>query len=221
MYRALALKELRELWWAGAIAMAILAHHVFDAIGLSFDLETLRVYVMHDRRHIPFLSSDTRGMVVLTAAALALALGFWQTLGESVRGTWPFLLHRPMARRSMVLTKLATGMGLLLVSTGVPIVFYAMWAATPGTHASPFEWWMTVETWRGWFLSTAVYLAAFLCGIREARWYGSRLWPLVPVLLLALAVTEFGTLPLGTMTVVLDAALLGAVLGSSHGAASS
>jgi hypothetical protein len=77
---------------------------------------------------------------------------------------------------------------LLLLSTGIPLLFFAFWAATPGTHAKPFEWWMMSSTWRLWFSATAFYLAAFLCGIRAARWWFSRLWPAVPVLFLPLVI---------------------------------
>jgi hypothetical protein len=59
------------------------------------------------------------------------------------------------------------------------ILAYALWAATPGTHASPFYWSMTKPAWQVWFALPAVYMAAFVCGVRPARWYGSRLLPLV------------------------------------------
>ena len=39
--------------------------------------------------------------------------------------------------------KLASGLAVLLVITGAMIQIYAMWAATPGTHPSPFFWSMT------------------------------------------------------------------------------
>jgi hypothetical protein len=45
----------------------------------------------------------------------------------------------------------------------------------------------------GWAGSTAVYLAAFLVGIREARWFGSRLWPAVPVGILYMSFDQSGS----------------------------
>lgn len=71
------------------------------------------------------------------------------------------------------------GIALVQVLAGAMILIYALWAATPGTHPSPFFWSMTKPTWQVWFVLPAVYLAAFLCGVRPARWYGSRLLPLV------------------------------------------
>ena len=38
--------------------------------------------------------------------------------------------------------------------TAVPILVYGCWAATPGTHAIPFEWSMTVPIWGGWLAMT-------------------------------------------------------------------
>ena len=48
----------------------------------------------------------------------------------------------------------------------------------PGKHASPFFWWMTATAWEAWGVIAIVYLAAFLAGIRPARWFGTRLLPL-------------------------------------------
>ena len=56
-----------------------------------------------------------------------------------------------------------------------------VWAATPGTHAGPFEWSMTWPAFLVWLLLPLFYLGAFASGIRPARWYGSRLLPLLAV----------------------------------------
>jgi hypothetical protein len=53
-----------------------------------------------------------------------------------------------------------------------------MWAATPGTHASPFEWSMTMPVWGAWFGMLTIYLGAFLSGLRPGAWVGTRLAPL-------------------------------------------
>ena len=69
----------------------------------------------------------------------------------------------------------------------------AVWAATPGTHASPFEWSMTVPIWIGWFAMTILYLGAFHTVVRPGRWYRSRLLPLA-----ASAVATFAAVGLAT-----------------------
>jgi hypothetical protein len=75
-------------------------------------------------------------------------------------------------------TKLLIGAGLYLVCGALPILAYAWWALTPGKHASPFYWSMTLPAWKIWITMTGVYLGAFLSGIRPARWIGTRLLPL-------------------------------------------
>ena len=79
------------------------------------------------------------------------------------------------------MTKLLTGIGVLLGCTLLPIVAYAAWAATPGTHPGPFEWMMTGGAFRTWLLLPLVYLGAFASGIRPGRWFGSRLLPLASI----------------------------------------
>ena len=79
---------------------------------------------------------------------------------------------------------------MLLGCASMPIVLYGAWAAVPGHHASPFEWSMTGPAWRLTILMPLLYLGAFLSGLRPARWFGTRLLPLVAsVLCLALLYT--------------------------------
>ncbi|MCH7685700.1 MAG: hypothetical protein IH899_03305 [Planctomycetes bacterium] len=221
MYRELAFKELRETWWMGGVALLTLAVVVLLEMGLDVDESQFRIFWRQDeilffRHPQPFLAGDLMQYVMLTGYGLAIALGFWQTLGESVRKTWACLYLRPLRRRTFIVIKLATGLGLLLLSTGVPILFFAFWAATPGTHAKPFEWWMTSLTWRLWFSATVFYLTAFLCGIREARWWFSRLWPAVPVMFFLLFIYEVPGMPLTGFTgiLVMDGILLAAIFHS-------
>ena len=105
-------------------------------------------------------------------------MGLGQTVTESRHGTWLFLLHRPMSLWQVLGAKLVVGGGLYLLCGLIAILSYAAWAAMPGKHASPFLWWMTASAWEAWGVIAIVYLAAFLAGIRPARWFGTRLLPL-------------------------------------------
>jgi hypothetical protein len=71
------------------------------------------------------------------------------------------------------------GVALVQAIGAAMILIYAAWAATPGTHASPFFWAMTLPAWQAWLAMPVVYVGAALSGLRPARWYGSRLLPLV------------------------------------------
>ncbi len=79
----------------------------------------------------------------------------------------------------------------LLACTLLPILIYATWAATPGTHPGPFEWSMTGLAFRVWLLMPLAYLGAFASGIRPARWFGSQLLPLASVAVPSLFVYTF------------------------------
>jgi len=179
MYKALIEKELREMWWMAVLALLPLGYYVLFLMGYNH----LTFFSMRPVE-IPFVSDSFHLWFACTASSLAAVLGLWQSVSESTRGTWPFLAHRPLSRRRMLATKMATGLALLLVATPIPIIIYGIWSATPGTHASPFRWSMTADAWLSWWAATAIYLAAFLSGLRPARWYASRLLPLIGIALL-------------------------------------
>lgn len=124
---------------------------------------------------------------------LAIAIGLIQSAGESLSGTWQYLLFRPVSRARILTVKLLTGGGLLLVSTAIPGLAYALWAATPGNHSGPFEWWMTEKFWQQWISLPLLYFTSFLCGLNEGSWYGLRLMPVpaVGAICVALAFVPF------------------------------
>ncbi len=186
MVKALLIKECRENLWLGAVAMAILLCDAALQIGYRHEpvrwqlQQSYRLFSNVDRE-IPFVSDGFSKTVASVAVILALALGFRQTLGESLQGTYLLLFHLPVARWRLVGVKLLVGLCVYAAGTAVPVLLFAFWAATPGTHASPFCWAMTLPTWQALIAITMLYLAAFLCGLRASRWFGSRLLPLAAV----------------------------------------
>lgn len=174
MYRAMALKELREIRGIAISAVAAYCCLVAAAVNPRLLPPGTRQGNMP-----PFVDDGFfGGWFVCICVVVTIALGLRQTLGESVAGTYSFLFHRPARRRWLVGIKLLVGMSVYLVCGPVAILGYGIWAATPGTHASPFEWSMTVPYWVIWFGMTLLYLGAFLTGLRPGRWYGSRILPL-------------------------------------------
>jgi hypothetical protein len=140
-------------------------------------------------------------------------MGFRQSAWEVSQGTFLFLLHRPRQRSTIILTKLASGLIAFLVCASLPILLYGAWAAIPGHNPSPFEWSMTASSWWMAALSFQLYYGAFLSGLRPARWFGTRLLPLVAV---SLVVLFFVRQPTGWLfdllfIVALDLALVAAV----------
>lgn len=216
MWKALAFKEARENVWLGAAALALLLFVVVSQTG--WDEGVLGSYGFRafssGSSEIPFVGDDFIIPATAVAALLAVALGFHQTLGEALRGTHLLLFHLPVSRRRMVWAKLGVGLAVYAVCTVLPVLVYAVWAATPGTHASPFAWSMTWPMWQKLFTVTMLYLGAFLCGLRPARWLGSRLLPLVvavlPTFILLEAPIPWWWLPL-LITAVVDGIFLACI----------
>jgi ABC-type transport system involved in multi-copper enzyme maturation permease subunit len=185
MVRAIVAKELRETRMLATLALVVYGLYVSKLTGHWSHLLT-EVFgwlpgLSGGEPDLPFVQDDFSIAYGFIGFSLAIALGLRQSVGELIQGTAPYLLHRPMARRTIILTKLMAGTGLLVACTLLPILIYAVWAATPGTHPSPFEWSMTAPLVHIWLVMPLVYLGAFASGIRPARWFGSRLLPLVSV----------------------------------------
>jgi hypothetical protein len=182
--KALAFKELREVL---GIALAALAAY----LALVANLMGAKVFswvpgIPSGTLAVPFAGSGFVEFFSIVSVLFAVALGFRQSAWESGRGTYLFLLHLPLSRNAIFLTKLATGVGLLAVCGGLPILLYAWWAAVPGHHAGPFWWSMTGPAWRLLFLTPLVYYGAFQSGLRPVRWLGTRLLPLFASVVLLL-----------------------------------
>lgn len=177
MWKALVFKELRELAPIAALALCAYAVIVARLIGVDilFFWPTTRSY----GGDVPFVSDGFTAQWILISVCFAVALAIKQTLGESGRGTWLWLLHRPISRTQIVVAKLLMGTAVYLVCGALPILWYSCWAAMPRTHPSPFFWSMTVETWISLALTGTLYLAAFWCGLWPARSLGPRWMPLV------------------------------------------
>jgi hypothetical protein len=209
MTAALTYKELREC--AGIAALGLAALLLVALVGMRWS-PLPDVIAPAGQGGIPFVSDTFTTYLAFGAFALALALGLRQSIGDLVGDAQLFLLHRPVDRRRIYATKLAVGLGLYLLCAIAPIAVYAWWAATPGTHASPFHWSMTAPAWTTWLAMTAVYLGAFLAGIRPGNWFGTRLAPLAAslsvLLLVSLTPTSIG-LP---AIAVADFALIVAIL---------
>lgn len=182
MYRALVHKELRETGWIALIGLA--AHMAFVANCTGYSV--LPFGSSYERNEISFLDNFTSSFCFVSVV-LAAALGLRQSVGESAGGTWLFLRHRPLGLRQLLAVKLAVGWGLYFLCGLIAILVFAAWAATPGKQAGPFFWWMTADAWTAWGVIGIVYPAAFLCGLRPARWFGTRLLPLAAAAPLAVA----------------------------------
>lgn len=174
--KALALKELREL--RGIAVLALLANLLLIARLMGVKSIEFLPGLPQEMEPLPFRSGEFISDFMLLCQLFAIALGFRQSAWESSKGTYLFLLHKPVSRRAIFGLKLTIGVCVFLTCSTIPIVLYAWWAATPGHHASPFEWKWTLGALWIIGISLMLYLGAFLSGLRPARWFGTRLLPL-------------------------------------------
>jgi hypothetical protein len=185
MVLALISKELRETRAFAALALGLYLIYLSKLTGTwSAFLTSLLGWIPGmnvEVPDVPFVQDNFLTMLFFIGVALAITLGFRQSAWEPSQGTSLYLLHLPLGRNSILLTKLFTGIGLLLVCMLLPIMIYATWAALPRTHAGPFEWSMTEPAFHVLLSMPLAYLGAFASGIRPARWFGSRLLPLLSV----------------------------------------
>ena len=189
MVKALVWKELKESAWIWLIAAIAYAVFVLDVMRVPLLPGLVRTMAYGPRMWdaIPFVNSQIAQGLGWITGSFAVGLGIWQSFGENWRGTFPLILHVPVPRRQLFAWKLILGVSLILGMAGFALAAMCFWAATPGTHASPFDWSMTGFAWRVWFACPLLYLGGFLTGLYPARWLGTRLFPLAAVALAAAA----------------------------------
>jgi hypothetical protein len=188
MWKALAYKELREVLPIACIAM--IAYMACAAYWMGYPVLFGNSPNSNQLVGIPLFDNNFLVSFVFVSIGFTIIMALWQTVAESNRGTWLFLLHRPADRRMIISMKLLVGGGVYLLTSMISIIVYIAWAATPGTHASPFAWWMTVPLWIGWLIMLVCYFGAFLSGFRPGRWFGTRLMPLVATGFLSIAIVN-------------------------------
>jgi hypothetical protein len=185
MTSALAWKELRESAGIGLLGLLALFAVAVGNMGMS-PLPGLIGPRMQGQ--IPFQNDSFLFQFGFVSCVLAIALGLKQSIGDMSGDAQLFVLHRPVRRTRVYATKLMVGLATYMLLTAAAVLAYAIWAAVPGTHASPFDWKMTWVTWTLWLAMITVYLAAFLSGIRPAAWLGTRLCPLASTVFAAIAI---------------------------------
>jgi ABC-type transport system involved in multi-copper enzyme maturation permease subunit len=202
MLKTIAWKECREL--LPFIALALLAQIDFVCVGTEARLGILTdLALFRSYNTIPFIEDFSCTLILLVGGCFAVVVALWQTMWETSRGTFLFLLHRPITRNAVIGTKLAVGIALSLLVCGGPLLYYALWAASPNSNDTPFAWSMTTNDWFICSQIPLIYLGAFVSGLRSARWYASRFLPIVaPVFIIVLCQGVWWSLPAWRIAVV-------------------
>jgi ABC-type transport system involved in multi-copper enzyme maturation permease subunit len=195
MFKALVKKELREHLPAAGAALAasllLLAYYMrLPMRGSGYGSGWYQV--TYNYLPVPVASGAYVSGLAAVAFAAALLLGFLMSWKESVRKTWSFLLHRPVSRAQVLGAKLTAGALLYTAAVALPFALLAVWCMVPGNYPAPWdpEYLLPgVEVLCG---GAVLFLGAFLCGVRRARWYATRFAPLAgAVFMLVLVAAAF------------------------------
>ena len=115
MVPAIVRKEVRETWLFAALALGGYGIYLCKLTGKSTTLLNHLVWWLPgmnvETPDVPFVQGNFTTILFFIGAALAIALGFRQSAWEPSQGTALYLLHLPLTRRTIFLTKLLTGIG--------------------------------------------------------------------------------------------------------------
>ena len=192
MIRALLKKELREHFLLAVVGLALaivaVALHLQPPARLSAHFTEASLWRIalggsvwgsyYRELPVPITDGSYLGKLAVLCYLLGGGLGFLISWKEELRKTWPFLLHRPVRRSEVLLAKLSAGAILYLPATLVPFLFLCWWSSVPGHYPAP---WCFEFVYPGLELIArgyVIFLGAFVCGCREAKWHGTRLAPL-------------------------------------------
>jgi hypothetical protein len=192
-FLALLKKELREclpwiilaalviLLWAGLLLQSLAYRQANDWANKTFE-SRLTINMAH-----PPLQ-DTGVILFMTSIGLGLVLGLQQYWLPGFRGIWPFLLHRSISRKTLLIAKIAAGAIAFIISCGLIWTLLYFYSSRPGIFETPPAFKFYLEGWLLIFLGFAVYLATALSGLSTARWYTTKIFPLAFAFFVLLAV---------------------------------
>jgi hypothetical protein len=196
MNKTLILKEIHDLRYVLAIAGMAIFILITSLFGFTVTGKIMgnlgyengmrhAVYLEDFGPKPPFIySGGYIGPVTVASSILAIVLGGLQGLHEQRGGRWQFLLSLPVTRTEVILAKILTGMAiwlsfvLILVGTGI------YYSAIPDKAPYPLEWWVIRDGCLWIPLGMVFYFSSLFSGLRKARWFGTRLLPLLGYYLL-------------------------------------
>jgi hypothetical protein len=146
----------------------------------------------------------------INTAVFGAALGFLQVFFESRGDQRALLLHRPLGRSRIFLSKVIAGVGIYLLALGIPFACVQTWMATPGHMPAPYDWRAALPWLTDILAGLVYYFAGMLTAQREARWCGSRCLGLAAGLLCTALVSTLPELWQALLVIALFGTLVGA-----------
>jgi hypothetical protein len=175
--KALIQKDLRENLKIALIGLLIFSLLLLQAYQSCFSTLT-QLLVGNSAGQIsdlqPLLAVSLLTEAAFFCAIFGAGLGWLQTRNEAHRDLWAFLIHRPVTRTDIFLSKTIAGLCLYIFAAGLPLAILIAVVRTPGHVAAPFEWAMVLPSVSIFLTGVAFYFAGLLTGLRQARWFASR-----------------------------------------------
>jgi hypothetical protein len=171
-FKAVVWKELREnLNWAVLILLGMAAMLIYAIPSLD---DMLRGQGLNLNVNLNGIINALGAITMIGGLLAGLLIGVAQTLVENRGDKWGFLAHRPISRTTLFWGKATAGVLLYAISTGVPVAAALLWVASPGYLPIPFDWSIALPAIANLLCGLVFYVAGFLTGMRQARWYASR-----------------------------------------------
>lgn len=162
--RTLLWKEYRENWkWGVLLLVASALWHVASQY--------------ESRNRMALFSADYVAISAMGFSIGALLLGLMQTVFEAQRDRWAYLRHRAISPERILFAKGIAGLSLYFAAVLIPLLSLAIWESIPGNVPAPFYWSAPIGGLAAMLSGSAFWFAGALIGIRDVRWYGTRLLP--------------------------------------------
>ena len=161
--RTLLWKEFRENWKWGVLLL------VASAIG--------HAAMQSNERRIALFTTDYLMFAAFGFSLGALLLGVLQTVFEAQRDRWAYLRHRAITPERILLAKVIVGLSLYAVAVLIPLLLLTVWSSIPGKVPAPFHWSAPLNGLVMLLAGAPYWFAGALIGVRDVRWYGTRLLP--------------------------------------------
>ena len=169
-------KEFRENAKWGALAL--LATLIGTVLLLAHEFERRPI-------HVDFLSQDFLVITVFASSALALLLGFAQTIPDLWRDRWAFLVQRGVSMTRIFFAKTIAAAMLNIIVVASALTIAVLWVSRGGIQRYPFEWRMLIPSVVASIAGFGFFFAAMQVVLREAGFFVTRLLPLaIPGLVL-------------------------------------
>ncbi|GEM_PF-6516044 len=167
------------------VALPVLSMAMYGGIRYLRHLHTSNAYSYQS-----ILDDAFVGGVFLAMAITALGLGVLHIARDTGQGAWAFLMHRPATPGQILLGKLASALTIYFAVTAPPLLAAIFWAATPGHLPGPWEWGMALPSLVDLLGATLYIVTGMLIVLRNARWFGTRLFPLLVPLCCTIAMWD-------------------------------